>query len=296
MSGSLLDIKQEKTGASSDIAPPDFIPWDIVQICRHAPPPDVPDVSIPSDYDVSLSYVPDVNIPSDSDVLEDVTLSDVPDVNLPGESDVTSPNLSDNVKLSDVTKDVTLPSNPDVNLSDVPDINYNDFSDHDITDDGSHQDITQDNGEHDVSEHSMANAPCPSDAPYRSAVPYPSDAPRPSAADALSVHVPPVNLQRLRRAGKYSGYVCSTEVVRGRTQCGVCGKVFRCKAELGSVNYLGTWEEYRIPREGYRIPDTSDGRGREFPTYQMGLPMGLTARYWRGIEFLTPLMGGVHNS
>ena len=26
--------------------------------------------------------------------------------------------------------------------------------------------------------------------------------------------------------------------------------------------------------EGYRIPDTSDGRGREFPTYQMGLPMG----------------------
>ena len=39
---------------------------------------------------------------------------------------------------------------------------------------------------------------------------------------------------------------------------------------LGSVHYLGTWEEYRIPREGYRIPDTSDGRGREFPTHQMG--------------------------
>ena len=39
---------------------------------------------------------------------------------------------------------------------------------------------------------------------------------------------------------------------------------------LGSVHYLGTWEEYRIPREGYRIPDTSDGRGREFLTYQMG--------------------------
>ena len=39
---------------------------------------------------------------------------------------------------------------------------------------------------------------------------------------------------------------------------------------LGSVHYLGTWEGYRIPREGYRIPDTSDGRGREFPTYQMG--------------------------
>ena len=39
---------------------------------------------------------------------------------------------------------------------------------------------------------------------------------------------------------------------------------------LGSVHYLGTWEGYRIPREGYRIPDTPDGRGTEFPTYQMG--------------------------
>ena len=39
---------------------------------------------------------------------------------------------------------------------------------------------------------------------------------------------------------------------------------------LGSVHYLGAWEEYRIPREGYRIPDTSDGRGRELSIYQMG--------------------------
>ena len=55
---------------------------------------------------------------------------------------------------------------------------------------------------------------------------------------------------------------------------------------LGSHHYLGTWEGYRIPREGYRIPDISDGKGT----------VNRWEIEWRGIEFPTLLMGGVQNS
>ena len=42
------------------------------------------------------------------------------------------------------------------------------------------------------------------------------------------------------------------------------------KALLGTDHYLEGWEGYKVPREGYRVPVTSNGRGTEFPSPLMG--------------------------